>query len=132
MPKGPLNRRSFLKTAAGAMGAAAQASAWTTGSSEESPEQPGSGHQRKKKLMQNRRVSAVLSRAAVGDDLVSCWAGWPQGVLVSEVEGSCVTGRFQLAEQGLSTGLCISFDLGAGGRWTLGGARSGVAHSASL
>ena len=39
MAKGPLNRRSFLKTAAGAVGAATQASAWTTGSVKESPEQ---------------------------------------------------------------------------------------------
>jgi uncharacterized protein (DUF608 family) len=39
MAKKPFNRRNFLKTAAGAVGAAAQAGAWTTGSAEESPEQ---------------------------------------------------------------------------------------------
>jgi non-lysosomal glucosylceramidase len=41
MAKGPLNRRSFLKTAAGAVGAATQAGAWTTGSAEESQGSPG-------------------------------------------------------------------------------------------
>jgi non-lysosomal glucosylceramidase len=39
MAKGPLNRRSFLKTAAGAVGAATKAGAWTTGSVREGPEQ---------------------------------------------------------------------------------------------
>lgn len=46
MAKGPLNRRSFLKTAAGAVGAATQAGAWTTGSAEESPKQESSGDRR--------------------------------------------------------------------------------------
>ena len=42
MAKGPLNRRSFLKTAAGAVGAATQANAWTTNPAGEStkPESP--------------------------------------------------------------------------------------------
>jgi non-lysosomal glucosylceramidase len=43
MAKGPLNRRSFLKTAAGAMGAATRAGAWTTSSVEEGSEQESPG-----------------------------------------------------------------------------------------
>lgn len=45
MAEKPLNRRSFLKTAAGAVGAAAQASAWTTDSAVESRAQENSGNQ---------------------------------------------------------------------------------------
>jgi non-lysosomal glucosylceramidase len=45
MAKKPLNRRNFLKTAAGAVGAATQAGTWTTGSAEESPKQVSSPNQ---------------------------------------------------------------------------------------
>src|ERR1700733_3322218 len=46
MAKKPLNRRNFLKTAAGAVGAATQAGAWTTGSAQESAEQESSRNRR--------------------------------------------------------------------------------------
>ncbi len=46
MAKGPLNRRSFLKTAAGAVGAATQTGAWTPSSAEEGLEHQSATRQR--------------------------------------------------------------------------------------
>ena len=127
-----LDRRSFLKQAAGAVGARAT-QAGNLSSLAPAQATPAKGSDGKQAHADVELSAMPVSRTAIEDDFVSagprcgCGQPWP-----GRARATGELGDIQQAQQRVPAAVCVSGNLGAGGGWEACRARARVAHPASV